>query len=86
MRWRAASPSWLHPCTRLGQYEQAEQHWQNALTIFQELGNRRLGMDTLSNLGVIADARGDYETAFQRYHSALEIAAKLDIVMERSYS
>ena len=28
----------------------------------------------LSNLGVIADARGDYETAFQRYHSALEIA------------
>jgi tetratricopeptide (TPR) repeat protein len=34
-------------------------------------------MDTLSNLGVIADARGDYQTAFQRYHSALEIAREV---------
>ena len=41
------------------------------------LGNRQQGMDLLSNLGVIADARGDYETAFQRYHSALEIAREI---------
>ena len=34
-------------------------------------------MDTLSNLGVIADARGDYEAAFQHYHSALEIAREV---------
>ena len=34
-------------------------------------------MDLLSNLGVIADARGDYEAALHRYHSALEIAREI---------
>jgi tetratricopeptide (TPR) repeat protein len=34
-------------------------------------------MVLLSNLGVIADARGDYETSYQRYHSALEIAREI---------
>src|SRR5512141_2088459 len=61
----------------LGQYLKAQEQWENALTLFEQLGNRRLGMDTLSNLGVIADARGDYETAFQRYHAALEIAREV---------
>jgi tetratricopeptide (TPR) repeat protein len=61
----------------LGKYQQAESTWEQALTIFEELGNRRQGMDTLSNLGVIADARGDYETAFHRYHNALEIAREV---------
>jgi tetratricopeptide (TPR) repeat protein len=31
-------------------------------------------MDLSNNLGVIADARGDYETAFQRYDHALALA------------
>jgi tetratricopeptide (TPR) repeat protein len=31
-------------------------------------------MDLLSNLGVLADGRGDYEAAFQRYDSALKIS------------
>jgi tetratricopeptide (TPR) repeat protein len=61
----------------LGQYPQAERDWENALQIFQELGNRQQGMDLLNNLGAIADARGDHETAFQRYHSALEIAREI---------
>jgi tetratricopeptide (TPR) repeat protein len=34
-------------------------------------------MDLLNNLGVIADARGDYSTAFQRYDSALRIAREM---------
>jgi tetratricopeptide (TPR) repeat protein len=61
----------------LGQYSQAQNYWESALKIFQELNNRQQGMDLLSNLGVIADARGNYQTAFQRYHSALEIAREI---------
>ncbi|HEY5730205.1 MAG TPA: tetratricopeptide repeat protein, partial [Anaerolineales bacterium] len=37
-------------------------------------GNRQEGMDLLSNLGVVADGRGDYETALNRYDRALTIA------------
>src|SRR5258706_6385544 len=55
-------------------FDKREFSWENALKIFQELGKRHQGMDLLSNLGVIADARGDYETAFQRYDAAVKIA------------
>jgi tetratricopeptide (TPR) repeat protein len=60
----------------LGQYVQAESCWEN-VKIFQELGNRQQGMDLLSNLGAIADVQGDYDTAFHRFHNALEIAREI---------
>jgi tetratricopeptide (TPR) repeat protein len=61
----------------LGHYDQAEDYWESALSLFRELGDRQQEMDLLSNLGVIADARGDYANAFQRYDSALQIAREV---------
>jgi len=57
-----------------GRFDEAEGYWEKALKIFQDLGNRQEGMDLLSNLGVVADGRCDYETAFQKYDHALTIA------------
>lgn len=57
-----------------GRFDEAESYWEKALKIFQDLGNRQEGMDLLSNLGVVADGRGDYDTALQRYDSALKIS------------
>ena len=58
----------------LGQYTQAQGHWEQALNIFQELGNKQQHLLLLNNLGAIADAIGDHETALLRYQNALEIA------------
>ncbi len=52
----------------------AQSHWEQALNIFQELGNKQQHLLLLNNLGAIADAIGDHETAFLRYQNALEIA------------
>jgi tetratricopeptide (TPR) repeat protein len=58
----------------LGQYDQAQQRWENALQVCQERGDRQQVMNLLNNLGVIAEARGDYGAAFTRYEEALRIA------------
>jgi len=57
-----------------GMFDKAEFSWKMRSRYSRNLGNRHQGMDLLSNLGVIADARGDYETAFQRYDAAVKIA------------
>jgi tetratricopeptide (TPR) repeat protein len=57
-----------------GRFDKAEEYWENAVKVFQELGNRQMGMELSSNLGALAEARGDYDTAFQRYDSALKIS------------
>jgi len=57
-----------------GRFDKAEDYWENAVKVFQDLGNRQMGMELSSNLGALAEARGDYHTAFQRYDSALTIS------------
>ncbi len=60
-----------------GDYPGAEQHYQAALTINEELGNRADLASTSHHLGMLAQDRGDYDTAEQRYQAALAITEEL---------
>ena len=54
-------------------YDTAEQHYQAALTINEELGDRAGIATTYHQLGNLAYLRGDYDTAEQRFLAALAI-------------
>ncbi len=45
--------------------------------MFRQLGNRRRAIPLLNNLGVIAEARGDYSQALQHYQEALDMAREI---------
>jgi tetratricopeptide (TPR) repeat protein len=54
----------------LGRYDAASSYLEEALKMFQERGSRET-LDVLNNLGVIAEALGDYHIALERYQTAL---------------
>ncbi|MDQ3088924.1 MAG: protein kinase [Acidobacteriota bacterium] len=58
----------------LGRFEQADNCYEKALTLFRQLGDKRGVGGILNNLGENADSRGDTETAVRRYQEALAIA------------
>jgi class 3 adenylate cyclase/tetratricopeptide (TPR) repeat protein len=57
-----------------GHHQIAVDHFEQALEIFNMLGNRRRAMPVMNNLGVIHEARGDYSAALASYRSALDTA------------
>ena len=60
-----------------GDYATAEQRYQAALAISEELGNRAGIAVTYHQLGMLAQDRGDYDTAEQRYQASLTIDEEL---------
>ena len=60
-----------------GQYEQAEHHFERALALARDLGDRVWVARMLNNLGIIAEAREEYHKAAPIYREALEVAREL---------
>ena len=60
-----------------GDYDTAHTRYQQALTIFEELGDRAGMAATYGQLGVLAQARGDYDTAHNLYEQSLHIEEEL---------
>jgi len=61
---------WLY--AHLGQYDQALDHCQRALTLHRESGNRAGAGDTLDSLGFIYLHLGDLAQARARYEQAID--------------
>ncbi|MFC4066305.1 tetratricopeptide repeat protein [Actinoplanes subglobosus] len=60
-----------------GDYTEAERRYQQALTIFEELGNQAGTANSYHQLGIVAQNRGDYTEAERRYQQALTIFEEL---------
>jgi tetratricopeptide (TPR) repeat protein len=60
-----------------GRFQEATRHFEEALEIFSNIGNRRRATPLMNNLGVIAEARGDYQEARRRYQEALDTAREI---------
>ena len=61
----------------LGNYEQALNHYQEALAIQQEIGDKSGEGITLNNISQIYDARGDYDTALDFLKKSLAIRQEI---------
>ena len=57
----------------LGQYPQARDNYDQALAIFQDLGDRKGEANALNNLGIVYDSLGQYPQARDNYDQALAI-------------
>ncbi|MEU8423527.1 tetratricopeptide repeat protein [Micromonospora sp. NPDC048835] len=61
-----------------GEYPQATERYQAALTIYRDLGDDSGVGKLLHQLGLVADNRGDRTTADRLYQEALTILSRLD--------
>lgn len=61
-----------------GDYAGAEQYFKEAMDVFQAEGDVRRAMPLANNLAVIAESRGDFESAADGYNDALRIAREID--------
>jgi len=59
-------------------YDTAEQRFQQALAIFEELGDRARIALSYHRSGIVAQLRGDYGTAVQRVETALAIFEEIE--------
>ncbi len=77
----AARGKALHAASALavyqGEYETARAHMEEALPIFQQLGDKRGIATAFNELGVIAAYRGQYATARQFFEQSLAIKREL---------
>ena len=73
--------AWCHElgvlAQRRGDYDTAHDRYQQALTIFENLGDRAGTATTHHNLGILAQRRGDYDTARKLYEQSLHIEEEL---------
>ncbi len=58
----------------LGNYNQSDHYFRQALVLGQQLGNRRMQLRALHNLGASAYMRGDYLAATELFQDALALA------------
>ncbi|MEM8602866.1 MAG: CHAT domain-containing tetratricopeptide repeat protein [Cyanobacteria bacterium P01_H01_bin.121] len=63
---------------RKSEYDQAQQYWEQARSIYTELGDRIGIANSLMNLGTIDRNRGNYQRTRQRYQEALALFEALD--------
>jgi predicted ATPase/transcriptional regulator with XRE-family HTH domain len=61
-----------------GEYDRAERHWQESLSLFRELEDMTGIAYSYGNLGLVADAQGDYERAIASYEEALALFRQLE--------
>jgi tetratricopeptide (TPR) repeat protein len=59
-------------------YDTAQQRYQEAQAIFEEIGDRNGLAGSYHDLGMLAQQRGDYDAAEQRYQAALAIREEID--------
>jgi Predicted ATPase len=70
----------------LGHFAEAENYFEQALSLHRELGNRRGLGNMLNSLGETARLRGDYSAAVTRYEEALAITREIgDRANEMTY-
>ena len=62
----------------LHEYQQAIELYQHALDLATELGQLRIGAQSISNIGNIHLLQRDYQQAIASYHKAGEIAERID--------
>jgi tetratricopeptide (TPR) repeat protein/DNA-binding SARP family transcriptional activator len=62
---------------RLGQYELALEHFQQALTAHREVGDRTQEAIMLTNIGVIRGLHGTYDQALDHLQEALELTRQV---------
>jgi len=67
---------WLY--ANQGRYEEALDHYQEALDIHREVGNRTGEGTSLNNIGLVYYEQGRYEEALDHYQQALEVARTVD--------
>ncbi len=60
-----------------GEYSESERFFNDALAVFQAIGDDRRAMPLFNNLGVIAESRGDFESAGRKYSEALAISRRI---------
>jgi tetratricopeptide (TPR) repeat protein len=68
----------------LGDREEAERLYEEALQIAREIGNRTVEGTTLNNLGLIAYFKGDLKTAKKLFDESLGIAQEIHNYMLES--
>ncbi|MDJ0692695.1 MAG: tetratricopeptide repeat protein, partial [Xenococcaceae cyanobacterium MO_188.B32] len=56
---------------QISQYREAFQSWQNALTIYREIGDRGGEANSLNNLGNAYYSLGEYARAIEFYQQSL---------------
>ncbi|NIQ00479.1 MAG: tetratricopeptide repeat protein, partial [Nitrospinaceae bacterium] len=64
---------------RLNQYAQARQFFQEANRLFTELGHDEQRVETLLELGLVAEKEGDFPEALQFYKKAQSLAAQKNL-------
>ena len=62
---------------KIGQYEKAIEHYQQALTLYRKLGIEVGIAVNLNNIGFVYDSWGQYDKAIEYYQQALTINRKL---------
>ncbi|MGB3293830.1 MAG: tetratricopeptide repeat protein [Phormidesmis sp.] len=62
---------------KLGEYSQANEFFQQALTLGQETNNRNTEATMLANLGKVAHSSQQYSQASDLYQQALAIAQEI---------
>jgi len=60
-----------------GNLRRSEHSSREALTLFQECGDRRRTASTLHNLGIVAELQGEYEEATHRYEASLRLREEI---------
>ncbi len=63
--------------TKLKEYEEARNYYQQSLTLFEQLGIVRERASALQDLGNLADLQGMYKEARNFYQQSLEIRERL---------
>ena len=68
------------------QLEAAFQSWQQALTIYRDLGHRLGEAKSIGHLGLIFYSRGQYQEALDHHQQHLEIAREIDDRLQEAKS
>ncbi|PSB39854.1 hypothetical protein C7B67_29220 [filamentous cyanobacterium Phorm 6] len=62
---------------KISQFREALQSWEQALTIYREIGNRQGEAASLGNLGLAYNSIGQYQKAIKFYEQSLDIDRKI---------
>ena len=64
---------------RLNQFEEAKKYFQQAYQLFDELENNEQKVETLLELGLVAEKQGDFNPALEFYQKAQTLAVAEDL-------
>jgi non-specific serine/threonine protein kinase len=68
-----------------GDHKQATRHFEEALTLSREIGNRHSGYVSLHNLALIAEAQGNHERAVGLYVEGMRLALEISDEAHTAY-